>query len=142
MQKLCTVCSSAYEAQRPQAKYCGDTCRKRASRAGLSKAKPAASAAAKSVAASRGSGLVAAVRAALESADRVNTIAGQHALELAGRIVNAPGMNTGVAALSKQLQAVVAEALANAREAGDAVDELEARRDDRRERAAGKARVR
>lgn len=129
MRRECAVCSAPFESQRPQAKYCGDTCRKRAQRGGI--AGPAVK-----VALERPpSGLVDTVRAALEAANRVDTIAGQHALELAGRIVNAPGMNTGVAALSKQLQAVVAEALRNSAQSSNPLDELRARRD--RKRRAG-----
>lgn len=126
MQRSCAVCGASFEAQRPQAKYCGDTCRKRAQRGGLATPAPAP------VVDRSMSGLVDAVTAELEAAGRVNTVAGQHALELANRIVNAPGMNTGVAALSKQLQAVLAEALRNSSVAVNPLDELRARRDAKR----------
>lgn len=123
MQRLCAVCSAPFEAQRPQAKYCGETCKKRAQRGGIAEpqvpateVKPA-------------SGLLDAVTTELTTAGRLNTVAGQHALELAGRIVNAPGMNTGVAALSKQLQAVLSEALRGSSEKANPLDELRARRD-------------
>jgi len=83
-----------------------------------------------------GPGLVEAVRSALVEAGRLHTVPGQHAMELARRIVNAPGMNTGVSALSKQLQAVMTEALSGAVAAADPVDELRARRDRKRGRLA------
>lgn len=130
MRRECAVCSKPFEAQRPTAKYCGSTCRTRATRGGIatpSKTPQPVQASA--------SGLVDAVRAELEAADRLGTIAGQHAMELATRIVAAPGMNTGVAALSKQLQAVLAEALQGVGAVADPLDELRARRD--RKRAAG-----
>jgi len=143
MERKCLVCGTPYLAQRPQAKYCGATCRQRARRGGLAGAPPAAVAAATAAvntveSAGSSSGLIAAVTAELEAAGRLNTVAGQHALELANRIVNAPGMNTGVAALSKQLQAVLAEALRDAATSGavDPVDELKARRDAKRRRTA------
>ena len=131
MQRNCAVCETPFEAQRPQAKYCSGTCRTRASRAGGVDAIQATP-----LPVSRTvSGLVDAVQAELEAADRVNTVAGQHALELASRIVSAPGMNAGVAGLSKQLQAVIAEAVRGAEQLSDPVDELRARRDFKRKGA-------
>ncbi|QBI97245.1 hypothetical protein KD930_gp01 [Mycobacterium phage Kevin1] len=136
MRRECAVCGQPFEAQRPQAKYCGETCRKRAQRGGIAKQKQQAPLTPPASATPAG-GLIETVQAALEEADRLHTIAGQHALELARRIVYAPGMNTGVAALSKQLQAVLAEALAGAASvAADPVDELKARRDAKRRKGA------
>jgi len=129
VQRSCALCGNAFEAKRPHAKYCGARCRVGASRGGLSTPRTPA------VARSESGGLVDAVRAALEAADRVNTVKGQHALELAGRIVNAPGMNTGVAALSKRLDDVLAEALRDSAKVANPLDELRARRD--RKRRAG-----
>ena len=83
-----------------------------------------------------GPGLVAAVRAELEAADRLSTVAGQHALELARRIAAAPEMSSGVAALSRELRAVMGEALAGVGAAADPVDELRARRDAKRRAGA------
>lgn len=129
MQRKCAVCGNAFEAQRPQAKYCGPTCRQRAHRSGPAVPVvqiPAADG-------ERAQGLIEVVEAELKTAGRLNTVAGQHALELARRIVHAPGMNTGVAALSKQLQAVLAEALSGTQgQATDPIDELRARRDAKR----------
>ena len=135
MQRNCAVCNESFDAKRPQAKYCSTRCRTRASRAGLaSNRNPAAVA---PMVTRETSGLLDAVQAELEAAGKVNTVAGQHALELASRIVNAPGMNTGVAALSKQLQNVLAEALRGAASAqANPLDELKKRRD-RKRTAAG-----
>lgn len=129
MTKYCEVCGKPFEAQRPTAKYCGSTCRANKSRGRVDVAPIQSSPANvdKPV-----SGLKDAVTAELEAADRLNTVAGQHALELAHRIVSAPGMNTGVAALSKQLQSVLAEALRGASQQVNPLDELKARRDAKR----------
>lgn len=130
MQRSCTVCGTGFEAQRPQAKYCSAKCRMRKARGHETADTEPAPEADRPV-----SGLIDAVTAELEAADRLNSVAGQHALELAKRIVNAPGMNTGVAALSKQLQAVLAEAVKGASQQVNPLDELRARRD--RKRVAG-----
>lgn len=133
MQRNCDVCQESFEAKRPQARYCSTRCRTRASRAGIAHSRrPGATAPAATVT-REASGLADAVRAALESAGRANTVAGHHAIELADRIVNAPAINTGVAALSKQLQNVLAEALSG--QTGpqrNPLDELKARRDRKR----------
>ena len=136
MQRNCDVCTASFEAKRPQARYCSTRCRTRASRGGLAVSRNAKAAPAAPTVTRETSGLLDAVQAELEAAGKVNTVAGQHALELAARIVNAPGMNTGVAALSKQLQNVLAEALRGA--TGPQVnplDELKARRDRKRSSA-------
>ena len=128
MQRNCAVCDAPFEAQRYQAKYCGDTCRKRAQRGGIAgKSETTAAEVNRPV-----SGLVDAVTAELEAAGKVNSVAGQHALELANRIASAPAMSTGVAALSKQLQSVLAEALRGSGQVADPVDDLKARRDAKR----------
>lgn len=137
MQRNCAVCNESFDAKRPQAKYCSTRCRTRASRAGLAVGRNSKAAAAAPTITRETSGLLDAVQAELEAAGKLNTVSGQHALELASRIVNAPGMNTGVAALSKQLQNVLAEALRGT--AGPQVnplDELKKRRD-RKRTAAG-----
>jgi len=131
MQRECAVCGGRFEAQRVQAKYCGETCKKRAQRGGVAQTKDVQAPQVDRPV----TGLIDAVTAELEAAEKLNSVAGQHALELANRIVSAPGMNTGVAALSKQLQAVLAEALKGASKQVNPLDELRARRD--RKRAVG-----
>ena len=133
MQRNCDVCQESFEAKRPQARYCSTRCRTRASRGGISRKRGTAQAPPAPTVDREVSGLLEAVKAALKSAGRDNTVAGHHAIELASRIVNAPGMNTGVAALSKQLQNVLAEALSG--QTGpqrNPLDELKARRDRKR----------
>lgn len=77
------------------------------------------------------------MRAELEQLQQIDSVIGQHALEIAKRIVNAPGMNTGVASLSKELSRVMGEARAVSTVADDPVDDLKARRDAKRAAAAG-----
>lgn len=128
MQRSCAVCGDTFEAKRPQAKYCGERCRKRAQRGGIAaKQQDSPPAPTRPT-----SGLVDAVRVELEAAGRLDSVSGQHAIELANRIVDAPGMNTGVAALSKQLQAVLGEALRASTKQANPLDELKARRDRKR----------
>lgn len=132
---ICEGCGDAMpDAQNPNRRWCSDRCRKRASRAGISSSRtsPARPPAAplREV-----SGLLDAVTAELTAAERINTVGGQLAIELARRIADAPPMNTGVAALSKQLTAVMAQALTGAKPTRDPVDELKKRRD-RKRRAA------
>lgn len=127
----CDVCSTPFEAQRPQARYCGKNCRTRAHRAGIAASRTPERMEPR---AERDcSGLVDAVTAELEAAERLNTVAGQHALELANRIVSAPSVSTGVASMSKQLQSVLAEALRGAEQKrANLLDELRERRDRKR----------
>lgn len=122
------------DAQKPNRRWCSDRCRKRASRAGIASARTSPRPPATPL--RPVSGLLDAVTAELAAADRTNTVAGQLALELARRITDAPPMNTGVAALSKQLSATMAQALsAAARPARDPVDQLKKRRDSKRRAA-------
>jgi hypothetical protein len=78
------------------------------------------------------SDLVDAVRKTLEAAGRLQSVEGQQAVELANRIVSAPGMNMGVAALSKELSRTMASAVAGVEPVGDVLDELKRRRDEKR----------
>ncbi|MGE2733837.1 hypothetical protein [Mycolicibacterium vaccae] len=158
MQKPCAVCGKPFEAKRPQAKYCGETCKKRAQRAGTAtsrdrkKPRPAESlaAAAAFAAGLMGSsdqagadggdsdplyapvGLVASVVKELNDAKRLETVLGQLALKLAVRL-EASTFDTGSSfmALSKELRAVMAAAVAGAHVEDDEIDELQKRRDEK-----------
>lgn len=128
MQRQCAQCNRPFEAQRPQAKYCGATCRVRASRAGGSSAAKAPPA----VAAVEGAAdLVSAVTAELTAAGRESSALGVQAIAIAERMARFD-TSAGLAALSKELRAVMASALQNAAPVADAVDELKARRDRKR----------
>ena len=118
--RSCDVCAAPYEAARATSKFCGATCRQRAQRGHTG-----------DVPHEPTSGTIAAVRAELEAAGRLETHLGQAALALAGRIDSATAV-MGFAALVKELRATMEAALANVREAADPVDELRSRRDAKR----------
>lgn len=106
----CAGCGSVFEAKTPRAKWCGSTCRQRDARS-----RKAASANAKDEAKTdtpAEHGLVKAVRTELEAAGKDQTFSGQLALQLARRLANPE--ETGTTALSKELRAVMADALATA----------------------------
>jgi hypothetical protein len=77
-------------------------------------------------------GTLGAVISELTTAGRLETSAGQAAIALATRIDEGAESSAGLAALTRELRAAMAEALANVTEAGDALDELRARREARR----------
>jgi hypothetical protein len=131
----CAVCGASFEAKRPQAKFCSATCRKRSSRgAGPTAASPSSAPPADGAPI----GVVAATAAELSAADRLNTSLGQAALRLAVRLeTSTTDTGAGLASLSKELRAVMAQALATAEPVDDPVDELARRRDAKRDRAAG-----
>lgn len=68
----------------------------------------------------------------LQDADRLDTVLGQQALALAAQIVSPFQTGAGVASLSKELRAVMAEAMRGVAAAADPVDELRRRRDAKR----------
>jgi hypothetical protein len=131
MRVRCSVCGKPFEAQRPTAKYCGSTCRVRQSR----KAKPAPDPASETPVVTPikpletvEDSLVTAVKADLEAAGRLETALGRQALRLAERMGSAFDTGSAIAALSRELRAVMAEALSGGEKAGDSLDELAARR--------------
>lgn len=123
---VCVVCTRPFQALRSSAKYCDATCRQRAKRAG----------GVASVAAlpERPPGdaepdLVAATRRELVRAKREDSVLGQQALALALRLsTGAADTGSAVASLSKELRAVMGEAMAGIPAAPDALDELMERR--------------
>ena len=78
--RSCVVCGKAFEAQRSTAKYCGSSCRARAS------VSPGVVAVAGEALAGIEGGLVGVTRAALEAAGVLDTVAGQQAVLLAERM--------------------------------------------------------
>ena len=138
MTRKCEICRKPFEAKRPQARFCGDTCRKRNQRgAGPTPkmpSKPAATAAVPVEAA--GVGLISSVVNELTEAGRLNTALGQSALKIAVRMeTSTTDTGAGLAAMSRELRAVLAQALADTEVEADPIDELRARRD--RKRSAG-----
>lgn len=134
MTRNCDVCRKPFEAKRPQARFCGATCRKRNSRgAGPTAPMPKSAPVVPVPAEAAGAGLIATVVNELTAADRLNTAVGQCALRLAVRMeTSTVDTGAGLAAMSKELRAVMAQALAGAQEAEDPIDELRARRDRKR----------
>lgn len=136
---LCRACGGSLEGKRRGAKFCGDRCRKRGSRTAR---KTAASK--KPPVDNPASGLVDAVRRELEEANRLDTFAGQLALEIARRMTAVDA--TGVSGLSKELRQVRAEALDGAELPGgtsgapaETENEVERARRRREEKAAAAA---
>ena len=120
----CDVCGHPYEATRVSSGFCSGTCRKRnlrAPRPRLAETSPAA----------EDYALLAATRAELEAAGRLDSMLGQVALLLAERMCEFD-TGSGTAALSKELRAVMVAAVQGAPAAADPVDELRARRDRKR----------
>ncbi|AJA43302.1 hypothetical protein VC60_gp01 [Mycobacterium phage Sbash] len=148
MTRSCVVCGTPFEAKRPQAKFCGATCRKRHSRGASTSAStpqqpqvpttgapevtdPTPSAAMPPLLPA--AGLVATVVKELTAAGRMETVLGQQALRLAMRLeTSTVDTGAGLASLSKELRAVMAQAVAGAAVEADPVDELRARRDAKR----------
>ena len=105
----CDSCGKPYDAKRPVSRFCSGTCRKRAQRAGLSGPVP-------TVTLGGVDGPVsAATSAALEAAGMLDTPIGQSTVALARRMDANADTGAGLASLSDELRAAVAEALAAVR---------------------------
>lgn len=133
MTRNCDMCHKPFDARRPNAKFCGATCRKRNSRGvcdGV--AKPVAPPPDPS-----DNSLVKATKSELEAAGKLDTRLGQQALILAARM-SGNETSAGVGTLSKELDRVMAAAIgavppgAPAAGTGDEIDELRAKRDAKR----------
>lgn len=129
MVKTCLSCGREFEAKRAAAKFCGDTCRQRAKRSGatlvpLGTPEPN----------DDDSPLISAVRTTLDEAGVLETVSGQSALLLAQRLSSPFETGAAMAALSKQLEALVSSALASVKRA-DQMDEVTRRRDEKLRRA-------
>jgi len=79
--------------------------------------------------------LVAVTARELDAVGRLESVAGQLALELAYRVASPYETGAAVAALAKQLHLTMTEALGGVAKAADPLDEIRARRD--RKRSAG-----
>ncbi len=130
MQRECESCGVAYTAQRTSSRFCGDTCGKRAQRATaagipLRAATPDGHPAPPSE-------LERVVVRELEAVGRLESVAGQVALELAYRVASPYESGAAVASLAKQFREAMAKALAGVDRAADPLDEIRARRDRKR----------
>lgn len=120
MERNCVRCGKPYQARSARSRYCGSTCRARASESKVTDLPKVTD----------GDGpAVKAARAALAAADRLDTPAAAAALAL-GALLDA-GLPSGAASVAKEYRAAVAEALAGVAPATDLVDELRARREQR-----------
>ena len=127
MQRKCASCGRSYQAARPNSKFCGDTCRKRAQRSPKPTTMKQPKAPPVLVV-----GLGAVTARELEAADRLDTVLGQAALVLARRIESPMETGASVASMTKQLRETLADALKGAAQAADPLDEIRARRESKR----------
>lgn len=120
MTRNCDTCGAAYVAQSSRSRFCSTRCRVQNHRKSLGReyvlTPPPADP------------LLAAVRADLVAAGRLNSVLGQAAVRLAEKMSDS---HTGaaLAALSKELRNTMEAALRSAPAAPDLVDELRRRRD-------------
>ncbi len=133
MQRECESCGLAYTAQRASSRFCGDTCGKRSQRARAAGIPLLAATLDDREAPSE---LEQAVTRELEAVGRLECVAGQIAILLAGRIGGRRESGAATAALAKQFFVTMDEALAGVERAADPLDEIRARRD--RKRAVGR----
>jgi hypothetical protein len=134
MQKSCAVCRKPFEAKRPAAKYCGQTCRQRAHRrpdaAAESKVLELPAEPTSELAPAVGGSVTAATVAELEAAGRLETALGQAAVALARRIdAGASEPGSSFASLVRQHGATLTEAVKDAKTAVNPLDELKSRRE-------------
>ncbi|SRR6266536_283575 len=121
MRVSCAACGKPFDAQRKTATYCGPACRKRKQRRGAVEALPSP------VEVPSGS-LADTVRDELRSAGQLNSALGAQAVRLAERMESPFDTGSAIAALSRELRAVMTEALQDASRAVDPLDELAQRR--------------
>ncbi len=137
MEAVCTVCGTSFHAQRVTAKYCGSTCRTRASRAGTSTPRASAESPGRvtplptAVPDSRPDdeapaleGVHATTVAELQAAGRLYTPLGQGAVTLARRIDNSyKDTGSALASMVRQWQATLAAATAGVKTAASPLDQ-------------------
>jgi hypothetical protein len=130
MMRFCDVCLVEYSTQRRTSRYCSERCKKRAQRGGLSAPQRIRVAALPS---DVPSALVEAVTAELEHVGRLDSVWGVMALSLARALSSSSYVSgAGVAALSKQLTAVMDVATRDTLVGSDPLDEVQRRRDRKR----------
>lgn len=127
MPQVTCICGLDFESANPRARYCSPTCRKRASRAGISiPTVPTAPRPPRVLVES----VVDATRVELEAVGALDSAAGRVALTLAALIDGATvATGSAAASLAKEMRAALAEAKKSAPQAvSDPLDELEERR--------------
>jgi len=126
MQRECESCGRSYTARRESSRFCSGTCGKRSQRATAAGMPLRVSTAADHEAPSE---LVAVTARELDAVGRLESVAGQLALELARRIASRRETGAATASLAKQFHATMTAALAGVDRAADPLDEIRARRD-------------
>ena len=96
MQRQCATCGKAYQAARPNSKFCSDTCRVRAHRSPKSSPAPPAG-----PVPMLGAGLESVAARELDAAGRLDTVLGQAALVLARRIESPMETGSSIASMTK-----------------------------------------
>lgn len=130
MDRPCDVCGQIYEAKRPTSKFCGSTCRMRASRGHVA-GPPVVTL----VTELEVGPVESAALAQLRAVERESTTLGLAAIALAHRVDAGRDTGAGLASLVKQLEATVKAATADVRDPASPLDlmrdELAQRRKDR-----------
>jgi ABC-type transporter Mla subunit MlaD len=141
MERDCDRCGQTFAPASKRGRFCSVKCRTQATRARATgqpesiAAKPKRTRKPKAdaqVEPDSPIGTLGAVITELTDAGRLNTSAGQAAVALASRIDAGAESSSGLAALTREMRAAMAEATANVAQAGDALDELRAKREARR----------
>jgi len=127
MQRECDECGLAYDARRATSRFCSDTCGKRSQRARAAGIPPRAATLDDHEAPP--SELERVVTRELEAVGRLQSVAGQVALELAYRVASPHETGAAVASLAKQFREAMDRALAGVDRGADFLDEIRARRD-------------
>lgn len=131
MLKPCASCGADFVGQ-STAKYCSDRCRQRGRRGHLAVAATDPAAVPPPVLGGH-PGLVAAVRGELVEAEALGSGLGQTVLVLAGRIESGQDTGAGLAALVREMRAVLEEIKTmSAAQSVSRLDEMRARRDAKR----------
>lgn len=142
MEATCARCAQTFSTSSRRARFCSPKCRTQATRARAkgetetmaipAKSKPKRTRKPAAPEPDAPVGALGAVLAELRAAGRLDSSAGQAAVALARRIDDGAESSAGLAALTREMRAAMAEALSRAEATGDALDELRARREARR----------
>ncbi len=117
--RRCDACGTPYEAKRPSSKFCGDVCRKRATRGA-----PLAVIEVDADPAAEMAGTVAAVRTELEAVEQSTSALGAMALALAAQIDSGRETGSAMATITRELRLTMDEARASGRHASSIAEKL------------------
>jgi uncharacterized OB-fold protein len=116
VERTCNSCGRGFSASRSDARFCGPTCRKRATRGAVrsvTELRPA-----------QRTGLVAAARSELEAAGRMDSLLGQSVLALAERLESGVDTGAAFASLNRELRATLEQAKAGTKVERSPLQEL------------------